>query len=343
MLHLRTHNPLLDVSYAACQPERVTARDASLATLVAVIWGANFVAIDRGLEGFPPLLFVAVRFLFVCLPAVFFVRRPAASWRDVSLIGLFMSAGQFGLVYLAMHAGMPAGLTPLVLQSQVLFTLVFASLALREHPTRGQLTGVLVGAAGLATVGVGRAAHAPVVPVLLVVAAASSWAVGNVIARRVGARGQAGSGLSMVVWSGTIVPAPLLALSWAVEGQDAIVAAVSHPDLGAVGSAVFTAYLASLLGYGLWNGLLVRYPAGSVVPFTMLVPVVGMATAWWLLDEVPTALELVGGAVLLAGVAAAALLARRRPPRAWTRPAPSDVSEVTATLAATGALPRTSA
>jgi len=75
----------------------------------------------------------------------------------------------------------------------------------------------------------------------------------------------------------------------------------------------------------------------------MLVPVVGMATAWWLLDEVPTAVELVGGAVLLAGVAAAALLARRRPPRAWTRPAPSDVSEVTATLAATGALPRTSA
>ncbi|HET6693381.1 MAG TPA: EamA family transporter, partial [Pedococcus sp.] len=135
----------------------MTARDAALATLVAVIWGANFVAIDRGLEGFPPLLFVAVRFLFVCLPAVFFVPRPGASWRDVALIGLFMSAGQFGLVYLAMHAGMPAGLTPLVLQSQVLFTLVFASLALREHPTRGQLAGVLVGAAGLATVGVGRA------------------------------------------------------------------------------------------------------------------------------------------------------------------------------------------
>ena len=75
-----------------------------------------------------------------------------------------------------------------------------------------------------------------------------------------------------------------------------------------MGSAVFTAYLASLLGYGLWNGLLSRYPASAVVPFTMLVPVVGMVSAWWVLDEVPTPLEVVGGAVLLAGVGAAAAL-----------------------------------
>lgn len=193
-------------------------RDAALATLVAVIWGANFIAIDRGLQDFPPLLFVALRFLFVCVPAVFLVPRPQAPWHEVAVLGLFMSAAQFALVYLAMHLGMPAGLTPLVLQSQVLFTLLFASVALRERPTRGQLVGVLVGAAGLATVAVGRAAHAPLVPVLLVVAAASAWAVGNVLARRMGSRGRGGSGLSMVVWSGTVVPLPLLGLSWAVEG-----------------------------------------------------------------------------------------------------------------------------
>lgn len=283
-------------------------RDAALATLVAVIWGANFIAIDRGLQDFPPLLFVALRFLFVCVPAVFLVPRPQAPWHEVAVLGLFMSAAQFALVYLAMHLGMPAGLTPLVLQSQVLFTLLFASVALRERPTRGQLVGVLVGAAGLATVAVGRASHAPLVPVLLVVAAASAWAVGNVLARRMGSRGRGGSGLSMVVWSGTVVPLPLLGLSWAVEGGEAVVASLSHPDLVAVGSAVFTAYLASLLGYGLWNGLLSRYPASAVVPYTMLVPVVGMVSAWWVLDEVPTPLEVVGGAVLLAGVGAAAAL-----------------------------------
>lgn len=282
-------------------------RDAALATLVAVIWGLNFIAIDRGLQSIPPLLFVALRFVFVCFPAVLFVPRPSAPWRLVLLVGLFMSLGQFGLVYVAMHLGMPAGLTPLVLQSQVLFTVLFASLALREHPTRGQLLGVLVGAAGLTVVALGRSASAPLLPLLLVVGAALSWAIGNIAARHA----KTSSGLSLVVWSGLVVPVPMLALSWVVEGPQALPAALAHPDLVAIASALFTAYLASLLGYGLWNGLLARHPASSVVPFTMLVPVVGIAAAWAVLDEVPSPLEGAGGVLLLAGVAAAALLARR--------------------------------
>jgi len=116
----------------------------------------------------------------------------------------------------------------------------------------------------------------------------------------------------MVVWSGLVVPVPLLALSLLVEGPAAVSAAVTHPDLGALGSAAFTAYLASLLGYGLWNSLLARHPATAVVPFTMLVPVAGIAAAWVALGEVPTATELAGGLLLLAGVAAAALLSRRQ-------------------------------
>jgi O-acetylserine/cysteine efflux transporter len=285
----------------------MTRRDTALAILVALLWGANFVFIDRGLAGFPPLLFVALRFVLVCFPAILFVPRPTAPWRDVALIGLTMSAGQFGLVYLAMHLGMPAGLTPLVLQSQVLLTVLMAALALRERPTAAQLAGVAVGAGGLAVVGVARAAHAPVMPLLLVLGGALSWAVGNVVARRVGAAGTSGSGLSMVVWSGLVVPLPLLAASWLVEGPQAIVSSLAHPDLVALGCAAFTAYLASLVGYGLWNGLLARHPAGSVVPFTMVVPVAGMVTAWAVLGEAPTQFEVLGGALLLTGVGAAVL------------------------------------
>ena len=297
-------------------------RDAARAVLVALIWGVNFIAIDRGLQSVPPLLFVALRFLLVCFPAVLFVPRPQAPWRLVVAIGAFMSLGQFSLVYLAMHLGMPAGLTPLVLQSQVLLTVLFSSLALREHPTRGQLAGVVVGAAGLGVVAVGRSAQAPLLPLLLVVLAAASWAVGNVLARRA----RPSSGLSLVVWSGLVVPVPMLVLSLLVEGPTALSSAIAHPDAGALLSAMFTAYLASLLGYGLWNSLLARHPASAVVPYTMLVPVAGMAAAWLALGEVPTALEVLGGALLLAGVAAAALLARRRRPvsvPSATGPAPA--------------------
>jgi O-acetylserine/cysteine efflux transporter len=73
----------------------------------------------------------------------------------------------------------------------------------------------------------------------------------------------------------------------------------------------FTAYLASLVGYGIWNSLLARHPAASVVPFALLVPPVGMASAWLVLHERPGPLEIAGGVVLLAGVAVTVFAARR--------------------------------
>ena len=75
----------------------------------------------------PPLLFLALRFVVVCVPAVFVVRRPGLPWRDLALIGLFTSLGQFALMYLALHLGMPPGLSSLVLQAQVLLTVVIAA------------------------------------------------------------------------------------------------------------------------------------------------------------------------------------------------------------------------
>lgn len=165
-----------------------------------------------------------------------------------------------------------------------------------------------IGAVGLVVVGLGRSAEAPVLPLLLVVGAAISWGAGNVLARRA----RSASGVSLVVWSGLVVPLPLLALSLVFEGPQALGSLVTSPDLTVLGCALFTAYVSSLLGYGIWNGLLTRHPAASVAPFAMLVPVVGMAAAWVALDEVPSVLEAAGGALLLAGVAAAALVERRR-------------------------------
>ena len=92
-------------------------KDTALAIVVAIIWGSNFVVIDAGLADIPPLLFTAMRFVLVALPAVFLVRPPGIGWRNVVLIGVFMSVGQFSLVYLALHLGMPPGLTSLVLQA----------------------------------------------------------------------------------------------------------------------------------------------------------------------------------------------------------------------------------
>jgi O-acetylserine/cysteine efflux transporter len=301
----------------------VSLRESLLAVLVALLWGLNFVAIDIGLHAggrnFPPLLFVALRFVLVVVPWIFFVRKPDVGWKAIIGVGLFMSAGQFGLLYLAMALGMPAGLASLVLQAQVLLTVLLAAGFLHERPSARQLAGVVLGVAGLALVAVGRSAVAPLLPLVIVLAAALSWAAGNVIARKA----RAASGLGLVVWSGAVVPLPLGALSLVVDGPGAVWDSLSNLQGPTMLSALYTAVFASLVGYGIWNRLLASHPSSAVVPFTLLVPVVGMSAAWLVLGEVPSPTELAGGLLLLGGVATAVLTgAGRRRQRREAEPLP---------------------
>ncbi|MFC6695000.1 EamA family transporter [Nocardioides daphniae] len=295
-------------------------KDSLLAVLVAVIWGINFVAIELGLDDVPPLLFLSLRFFVVAAPALWLVARPQVPWQLVLQVGLFMSLGQFGLLYTAMAVGMPPGLASLVLQAQVVLTVVFASVRLHEMPTSRQVVGVVLGVIGLAVVAWGRSAATPLLGLLLTFAAATSWACGNVVARRVGPS----SGLSMVVWSAIVVPVPLLLLSLVVDGPSEVARALTHLSLAAVLSTAYTAVLASFVGYGIWNSLLGRHQASAVVPFMLLVPVFGMGSAWLVFDEVPNAAEASGGALLLAGVATVALAGRRTRAAATAAPVAVD-------------------
>ncbi len=61
--------------------------------------------------------------------------------------------------------------------------------------------------------------------------------------------------------------------------------------------------LSTFVGFGAWAWLLGRHPASTVAPFTLLVPVVGIAAAWLALGETPSAAELGGAAVVLTGLA----------------------------------------
>jgi O-acetylserine/cysteine efflux transporter len=291
---------------------RVTRRDALLASLVSLIWGVNFVVIDWGMKGIPPLLFAAIRFTVVVIPAAFFVPRPQAPWKAVAGIGTFMCLGQFALLYTSLHLGLAPGIAALILQAQVLFTVLIAAAWLRELPTRNQMAGVLIGAAGLTVVGLGREGGVPVSALITCVAAALSWAIGNVASRRVGVK----SGLSIAVWSAVVVPVPLFALSLIIDGPSTVGHALGHLGPKAIASTLYTAGLASLVGYSVFNGLLARYSASTVVPWILLVPPVAIIAAWLLQSDVPNRTEVLGGAVALAGVLLTVAPARRRALRA---------------------------
>jgi O-acetylserine/cysteine efflux transporter len=287
----------------------MTRRHSLLAVLTAAIWGFNFVVIQWGMAGVPPLLFVAVRFLVVAAPAVLLLApRPQVPAWKIAAVGTFLSLGQFAFLYVSIDAGMPAGLASLVLQSQVVLTIVTAVVVLRERPTRPQVAGVLLGSIGLVVVAAGRNGHVPLLALLLCLCAACSWAVGNVVVRALKVPG----GLSLTVWSALVVPIPLLLLSLLVDGPHDVSAGFSAFGWKAVVSTAYTAVLASFVGYGIWNSLLARYPSSQVVPWVLLVPPVGIVSAWLCLGETPGTAELAGGALLVLGVLVAQGRLRRR-------------------------------
>ncbi|WP_309052262.1 EamA family transporter [Streptomyces sp.] len=281
----------------------------ALAALVTALWGVNFVIIDLGLDHFPPLLFSALRFLVAALPAVFFVGRPKVAWKWIVGVGLALGVAKFGLLFTGMSMGAPAGLSSLILQVQAVFTAVFAFLALGERPGRVKLTGMAVALAGIGVAAIDEGASSSLTGFLLVIAAAVAWGVSNVLTRKAAPP----DALNFMVWVSTVPVLPLLALSLLVEGPERDLAALRDLDPVGVGVIVFIAWVATVFGFGAWGWLLRRYPASSVAPFSLLVPVFGMSSAALFLGEGVSPLRWCAAALLVGGVALTSLTPKREP------------------------------
>lgn len=154
-----------------------------LATLVATVWGVAFVVSKVGLDSFTPPLLTALRFVIAAL-AVLWVPRPAISWPMLMGIGLTLYAGQFLLQFFGIASGVPPGLTAFVVQTQALFTMLLAALILGDRPNSRQLFGVLIALAGLFLIGLSLGGGATVAGLLLTLGSAISWAIGNVLVKR---------------------------------------------------------------------------------------------------------------------------------------------------------------
>jgi O-acetylserine/cysteine efflux transporter len=273
-------------------------KDLLLALLVIVVWGLNFVVIKLGLHEMPPMLLGALRFLLAAFPAILFVRRPQVPLRWLLAYGLTISLGQFACLFYAMSVGMPAGLASLVLQSQAFFTLLLAALLLGERLRASNLLGLLVAAAGLGLIGLQGGQAMTLAGFALTIGAASMWALGNIVTRKLGQVNLVG----LVVWGSLVPPLPFLALSCWLEGPAAIESALRGFGVEALLVLAYLAFAATILGYGLWSHLLSRYPASQVAPFSLLVPVVGIGCAALLLGERLGTLQLLGAALVMGGL-----------------------------------------
>ncbi len=275
----------------------MTPRDILAALAAALVLGLAFIAIKVGVREAPPLLLTVLRFVFAAFPAVLFVKPPRAPAAMVMLYGLLIGVGQFGLLFLAIGLGMPVGLASLVIQLQAFVTVFLAWVVLGERPSAAQMAGAGVALLGVAAIGATRLGGASLGPLLMVVGAALCWVAGNLVGKLAGKIDM----FAFVVWSSLAAPIPLFALSLLFEGGRTL-SALAHPSWVLALCVAALAYGGTIVGFGLWSRLLAHHSAASVAPFALLIPVVGMISGWLVFGEPLGAVELLGAALVMAGL-----------------------------------------
>ncbi|WP_054180140.1 O-acetylserine/cysteine exporter [Trabulsiella odontotermitis] len=282
----------------------MTRKDGLLALLVVVVWGLNFVVIKVGLHNMPPLMLAGLRFMLVAFPALLFVMRPKIPFRLLLGYGLTISFGQFAFLFSAIKFGMPAGLASLVLQAQAFFSIILGAFVFGERLQGKQFAGITLAVFGVLVLIEGSLTGQDVsmLGFFLTLAAALCWASGNIFNKIIMQHESRPAVMSLVVWSALIPIVPFMLASLLLDGPAAMLQSVVEIDMTTILSLVYLAFIATIVGYGIWGSLLGRYETWRVAPLSLLVPVVGLASAAILLGEKLTGLQMVGAVLIMAGL-----------------------------------------
>ena len=286
-------------------------RDAALALAIVFVWGTNFVVIRLGLNALPPLFFATLRFVFVFAPAALFLPRPKVGWANLAVYGVCIGLFQFGLLFIAMKGQISPGLASLVVQMQVFFTIGLSMLRSGEKLQPHQMAAFALAIAGMGVIAAHNGQGATIAGVILVLLAALGWAFGNQAGREAGQKQANLNMLAYVVWAAMFSVPPLLVLSLVLEGPAAIAEGIRHATPVTWAAVLWQSVGNTMFGYACWAWLLSRYPAATVAPMSLLVPIFGFASSAIILGE-PLPMWKIGATLLIMAGLAINLLWRPR-------------------------------
>lgn len=278
----------------------------ALALAVMIVWGSNFVVVKHALETLPPLTLATLRFVAVLTPAIFFLKRPAASWADLATYGILIGAGQFGALFVALRADITPGLASLLMQSQVFFTIGLFMILTGERVRGYQIGALLFAVAGIGVIVIHSDGSVTPFGLFLILIAALGWAGGNMASRAAGKVDM----LAYVVWASLFAVPPLAILAVMIEGWPAMTGGVRDAGLSTWAAVGWQAVGNTMFGYGVWGWLLARYPAATVAPLALMIPVFGMGASALLLNEPLQSWKLLAAALIMSGLAIGVLWPR---------------------------------
>lgn len=280
-------------------------RDLAMMVMVQVLWGANFAVAKFGLDSFSPIFFVALRFSLVAVLLIFVVGLPkVAMLKRLLPLSVTLGVMHFTLMFLGM-AELDAATSSIAIQLQTPFAAVLAAFFLGESLGWRRIAGMITAFAGVMLIaGEPRFSDDPW-PLLSVVGAALAWAIANIQIKLLGDDIDA---VTLNGWIALLAAPQLLLASWLIEGpQWQYIPDATWMSWAAL---LFQAIVIAIFTYWIWYNMMRRYPVNQVIPFTLLLPLIGVAAGALMRDETVTWQMIVGGLATVSGVG---IIVLRRP------------------------------
>jgi O-acetylserine/cysteine efflux transporter len=292
-----------------------TTRDYLSALAVVVIWGLNFIFMKFALRDFTPFQMGAARYVFAVLPLILFIKRPNLDVKWLLYYGLFQGVGQFGFLFVGLKLGMTAALASVLMQTQVFFTALIGFFLLSEKPSRSLQIGLFLAAMGLACFAMNyiapQATNTPInaqattlFGLIFCVLGASMWAASNIVVRKAQQslkKDTSFDAVAFLVWSSIVPILPFVGLTLLFDLEPTRWRWLAAPWSSWL-SVAFLGWVATIIAYALWTGLLKRHPANRVAPFSLGVPVVGITAGMVVLGEQITYWQWGGIALVVAAL-----------------------------------------
>ena len=267
-----------------------------LALIVPITWGLGFTLAKIGMEQFSALLIMSIRFGIAGLVLVWFTKPPWGHMREIFVVALIGSTIQYGLTYNGLK-GIDASTAAILVQLEGPILALMGTILLKEKLGLTRALGM-----GFAFLGVFIIAGEPrldghIDSVILLVAGSTVWAVAQIMISRL----KGLSGITILAWVAIMATPQMLIASLIIEdGQWQAITSASLVDWSII---FYLAFIMTVVGYSVWYHLLSSVDVSKVSPFLMLLPITSIIAGMVLLDEKLTLSMIIGGLMIMTGVA----------------------------------------
>lgn len=280
---------------------------AILAAILAVsCFGLNYTATKFALMDFPPFLILTIRFLTIAVMlAPIALSLPRANIRQMAVFGLVALVAQFALSFVALDLGLSITSAVIAAQLSVPFACVMSAIFFKDFLGPWRSAGLMLAFLGVLMVAGTPNASEHWGAFALAVIGSFAYAGGNLYLKTIT---PAPGAIALLFWPALFTTPTFAALSYLFEsGQWQ---AVTHASATSWMGITYSIVIASLVGHTLWNRLVTTYPLTHVVPYSLLIPVAGIAGGAIAFGDPLTLQVLLGAGLTILGVAVITL---RRP------------------------------